>query len=466
MTAATFVGANAGVTGNNASLSPTIHASAVAHDDMYLYASIRNTSATVNTPAGWEVVFADGNVALFYREHSGSESAPTVSFTGGAAGDDTLAQIAVLRNAVPAGTTLGVFTGQSNTSAQNIALPSALTANRNGSVNLMLGWKQDDWTSVATLSGCTEIGETLSTAGNDAAQVWDYRIDTTAAATPAGPFTVTGGASAISKSYLIGLAQKAALAVTPQDSYPPRNLISVTNLIVGDSVSIYRQVLGVRTLVRAASDTSVTDTSFLRVDAEFPFGVPVSYVADVNGVEYTTSAVTYDLPGGNVALSDAISGGSAEVIIGEWPEKDYAKPFTGFQVAGRNIVVSNELGQFTGTVTLLTTTQSQRENVENLLATATGGIIQVRTADAVTYDDVDGYLSVTGYRKRRVTDNYADKERLFDLDVLEVDGWPATQEATGFTLQDIADFYGVNGTLADIDSDFTSLLGIALGDFS
>lgn len=464
MTAGTFVGANAGVSGNNASLSPTIHSSAAAGDLMLLFATIRNTAGAVVTPSGWLEAEGDINTALFYKFHSGSESAPTVTFTGGSAGDDTLAQIAVFRGFVPSLDQLDASV--SNASAQNIAIPATATPSRDGSLVIVFGYKQDDWTSVATLTSMTEIGETTSTAGSDAGQVWDYWIQTTAAGTPAGPFTVTGGASATSKALFTSFDQAAAIAVTQQDSFPPRNLVSVTNLIVGDSVAIYREVGGERTLLRAGSDDSVDDTSFLRVDAELPFGVPVTYVASVNGYEYTAGPTTYSLPGSKVALSDAISGASAEVVILAWPEKDYARPSTVFQVAGRNIVDLGDVAQFTGPATFFTETQSARENLESLLTTATEGVVQVRTADSLTYDDVDCYVAVTGYRKRRFSQDGSDKRRTFDVDLAEVDGWATDLEAGGFTLQDIADFYGVDGILTDIDSDFTSLLDIALADFS
>jgi hypothetical protein len=70
-------------------------------------------------------------------------------------------------------------------------------------VVLVLGWKQDDWTSVATLSGLTEIGDVPSTDGNDQGLIWDYVIQTNPALVDLGSFVVTGGASAISKSAVV-----------------------------------------------------------------------------------------------------------------------------------------------------------------------------------------------------------------------------------------------------------------------
>ena len=72
---------------------------------------------------------------------------------------------------------------------------------------MLFGWKQDDWTSVATVSGFTEIDEPDTTTGDDQGIVWDYRIDTTPdLVTPGASFVVTGGASAISRSAVAYLA--------------------------------------------------------------------------------------------------------------------------------------------------------------------------------------------------------------------------------------------------------------------
>jgi hypothetical protein len=462
MTAITFVGANAGVTGNNASLSPTIHASAAAGDTILLFASIRNTAATVVKPVGYEPLLAAGHVGLFWKTHSGSESAPTVTFTGGAAGDDTLAQIAVTRTVKPylrLGPNLS-----SNASAQDIVLPAPATPGRAGSLMLALGWKQDDWTSVATLASMTEIADTVfSIAGNDAAQVWDYWIQTTAAASPAGPFVVTGGAAAISKAWILALDQAAAITAVAQDVYPPRVLISVTNLIIGDAVTVYRVVGGVRTALRAGSTASTADVAFLVIDAELPFGVPVSYVAVVSGAEYATSPVTYTLPGGKVALSDAITGEAAEAVIMAWPEKAYTRPSTTFKVGGRNVVVSGDLGQFEGTIELYVETTSSRDNLAQLLTNATEATVQIRQPGG--YDGVDSYVAVIGVTERRFSQDGSDQRRILAVQAVEVEGWAPALQAAGFSYADLEAAY-TGLTYADLAGDYTTYLDLAQADLS
>lgn len=403
-----------------------------------------------------------------------------------------------------------------------------------------------------------------------------------------------------------------------QDEYPPRVLLSLTGLTVGDSVELFRVVGGVRTAIRAGSDDAVTDTSFLRIDAELPFGVPVTYLALVNGEDYvydttrntfdataeswagegttavarvtspvhdgagslratktmssgldsirfndnqgtrdisaagptlaawtlvpadaagtawharlelqdnafawnagtevaltpgtwtlisytppaglmancrsiglqfratgvnasqsvyidtvmqgtsplTTAAVTYVLPGGKVALSDAIAGDAAEVVILAWDEKDHDRDSTLFRVGGRNVAVVGDLGMFTSTIEFYVENTSSRDNLADLLASATEGVVQIRQPGG--YDGVDSYLSILGAAERRFSQDGSDPRRIFAVRVAEVEAWGPTLEAAGFTLQDIADAYeGL--TLADIDDDYATLLLLAQGDFS
>lgn len=213
-TAATFVGVGTVAHANNASVTPTIHASSATNDLMLIFAAIRNSGAGVpDTPSGWTrlpVFLAADNCQLFAKVHDGSESDPTVTFTGGVANADTSAQIITLRGTPTTLTDLAdvvvaTSASQLNGSAQNINYPG-LHPHRDGCIVLALGWKQDDWTSVATLSGFTEIGEPDTTTGNDQGIVWDYAIQTTATAVLPGSFVVTGGASAISRAALVAIA--------------------------------------------------------------------------------------------------------------------------------------------------------------------------------------------------------------------------------------------------------------------
>jgi hypothetical protein len=92
-----------------------------------------------------------------------------------------------------------------NSSAQNIAYPGLAAPSASGCAVVVAGWKQDDWTSVATLAGMSEIGEGASTVGDDAGIVWDYLIQAAASTVGSGSFAVTGGAVAISRALALVL---------------------------------------------------------------------------------------------------------------------------------------------------------------------------------------------------------------------------------------------------------------------
>lgn len=471
----TFVAAGAASTGNNASLAPAAPAGLAVGDLVIIHASIRNTgTGTVNTPTGWTLIRAQGSSALIGRFHPSGGAMPTVTFAGGVANADTIARAFAFRGVSTDALTASTTSGQANVSAANLAYP-ALNVPGNGHAVVLSAWKQDDATAYSTPATFTAIGLTSTTTGDDASQADYYVIQTTEADVSSGTITVTGGAAAVSSAQLLALKPAAAIAAAEQDSYPPRVQVSVTGLTIGDDVALYRVVDGERTLVRGATSDAVTDPAYVVVDAEIPFGVPVSYVAVVEGqVEYATAAVTYELPGGTVVLSDAITGQAAEVIIGAAGEQAFNRDSARFRVAGRNVVVSGPPGQAEGTYELLTLTTSQHNTLMTLLATATAGVVQIRqpgysevTGDP--YDGVDAYLAVDRVVVRRFSQDGSDPRRLTTIDYAETDGWAAALEARGFTLEDISDYLGASSDLDDLDDFFGgtgTLLSIALADWT
>lgn len=237
-----FVAAGAVDHDVNASVVPTLPGHA-AGDSLYVLAAIRNSGAGVpfTASSGWErlAVFpTDSNVQLFGKTaRSAAESDPTIQFTGGVANADTSAQAFRAR-----GTTLDIIAAaaQLNASTQHIDYP-ALTLpdgllNRVSVFILYLGWKQDDWTSVATISGgAAEIGEPDTTTGDDQGIVWDRLLQTTAANIPAGSFTVTGGAAAISRGAVV------AFYVVEQNLTVTRGVNGVAlDFTHGDTVDLWR----------------------------------------------------------------------------------------------------------------------------------------------------------------------------------------------------------------------------------
>jgi hypothetical protein len=196
-----FVAAGTGTNGNNTSRTPALPAGWAVGDLLLIYATARSSpDHRAVAPDGYLTLLQDRNIALFGKLAEASESAPVVTYVGGVTNSDTIAQMAAFRGVAP-----GVMASASqlNTSAQDVACP-ALTVPQPALI-LYLGWRQDDWTSVATLPGATEVGSRSGTLGDDAAQVWDYTIQTSQANISAGSLLVTGGAAAISRGAVVAL---------------------------------------------------------------------------------------------------------------------------------------------------------------------------------------------------------------------------------------------------------------------
>lgn len=198
-----YVAAGTAQTGNNASLTPPHPAGLATGDFKLILASIRNSgTGTVNTPAGWTQVATSGNFTLLGKAHAPGDVAPLVTFAGGAAGEDTLAQMIAIRGAQNFANVIRTIL---NGSAQDI-LPPGSAVFQTACLFLTCVWKQDDYTSTSTPPSGTKIAEVTSIAGNDAGMSWSYNLSGTGNVgvtyTP-GTITVTGGAAAISRAMVV-----------------------------------------------------------------------------------------------------------------------------------------------------------------------------------------------------------------------------------------------------------------------
>lgn len=259
-----------------------------------------------------------------------------------------------------------------------------------------------------------------------------------------------------------------SLAATEQDVYPPRVLLSLTGLTVSDAVRLYREVAGTREEVRGAGFLVATDTSVVVVDAELPFGVPVTYVAEVNETEYPAGPYTFNLADGATSskpvLTDAITALAAEAVIVAWPGKKTDRDAVVLRLAtGKNAAVVGPAGQFVSTLELFTESQAARDNLVDVLQLATAGTVQLRQGGG--YAGVDSYLAVLSYDERRFSQDGTDARRLWTLDVAEVDPWAEGLEARGYTLQDVGDAY-TGLTMANYGSDYATILAAAQADYS
>lgn len=255
-----------------------------------------------------------------------------------------------------------------------------------------------------------------------------------------------------------------AITAAVQNVYPPRVAVGVTGLTVGDDLIVYREVADVRTAVRAGSVESIADTAFVVYDAEQPFGVAVAYVAVVNGTdEYATSPATYALPGGKVALTDAITGLAAEVVIGAADTRTRTRDSTRFKVGPRNVVVSAPLPPAEGAYELFVATTSARDNLMFLLEQATAGVVQIRQPGG--YDGIDAYLAVDRVSEKRFSQDGSDQRRLVTIEWAEVEAWPAELAAMGFTYGEWATYY-TGLTYGDAANDWSTYLDAMQGDIS
>lgn len=218
--ASAYVTGGPASTGVNTSRTPTMPLGIQADDLVLVSASIRNTDGVPNVPSGYTTLIDAGNQKLFGRIVTGAEAAPTVTFTGGVANADTLAQTAAFRRL---SLDVGSVATQANTSQQNIPTP-ALTVPADRMTLIRMLWKQDDWTAItAGVAGFIAImaNGAVSTTGDDAAQSWSYNIQTDRADVATSTANATGGAAALSRASLISLYHADLLLTTEIESITP-----------------------------------------------------------------------------------------------------------------------------------------------------------------------------------------------------------------------------------------------------
>jgi hypothetical protein len=246
--------------------------------------------------------------------------------------------------------------------------------------------------------------------------------------------------------------------------WPPRKELTVAGLSGASFVQINRIVGGARTAVRGADDVFVGTTTLVLVDAELPFGVPVTYeLIEADVVQDTDGPSTTTLPGGKVALTDAITALSAEVVVLAHDDLLQDASATVFAVDGRNYVVTDPLAEWTATWEFYTETTTAKEDLDILLEQCTTGIFQMRQPGG--YDGVDAYVAPLQVNTRRFSQDGSDERRVTAVRLAQCSGWAPQLEARGFTLGDIGAAY-TGQTLTDLAADYASLLLLAQGDFS
>lgn len=258
-----FIGAGAFATGDNASLNPALPVGWNAGDMLFTVASIRSSgTGTVNTPSGWTALVTSGNLVLLGRVAQAADTAPTITFSSGSAGDTTMAQCFAFSGLHPdTAAVVANSATQLNGSAQNIARP-ALTVPNDNCLILLIWWKQDDSTTVTNdISFYGGPADGSTTTGNDASTGVDYMIQPGSASNySSGTLTVTGGASAISRCMMLALSSAVGPVWTTDSTDYPISL----------------EVGGIEVVATACSDTTSPQTMTIQsAPLARPAGVPV-----------------------------------------------------------------------------------------------------------------------------------------------------------------------------------------------
>jgi hypothetical protein len=239
---------------DNTTVAPALPAGLTADigQSVFLWCAVRNTAASVigTPPAGWTRITPDTltHAALYHRYYTAGMAAPTVTPTGGAAGDTVSGVTFAYTNTTPVldstdnGTDrVGGYAQSDNASAQNIAWPglTVRTIRSRGlreqnCLQLMLLWKQDDYTSIAEPAGWTEIVEASTVTGNDQGLYVAAKVAVNPTAVTAGSAVVTGGLAAVSKGIIVVLRPAQAATIV-------RGIAGVaTSHTAGDPVHTWR----------------------------------------------------------------------------------------------------------------------------------------------------------------------------------------------------------------------------------
>jgi len=414
-------------------------------------------------------------LTFFARVLVGGDANPTTAIPSGSSGSLIAGRIVSLSRTAGTGWRWAASFGDDQTSGTGFSAVGATALTWKAGDLAVVGYgvasNADSYTAEAiTAAGIvfgtvTERADAAVTTGNGTTIALATGTVSSGAATVAPTMAATLGSASIGIAGVVRVREaSSALAAAAQSVFPPRNLISATGLTGDDivTISLLRQSGSDLEPVRAASSIDVTgQASFLRVDAEQPFGVSVTYSAvltDVNGVQWSITSAGITSTVASDVVSDAIRGVGAAVKIETPLEFKRDRDATSFNVNGRIIVQGRPRSSPSATFTVRTETDDAGDALNELLDNATEGVVLIRKQVSLTRLDgpwalLDDTESPTWY----------DSYRWFALNVVKADSWPDAMEAAGFTLQDIADNYS---TLSDIAAAFpTTLLTIAQFDF-
>ena len=221
--AITFVGAGAGAAAGTGDITPALPGGFAADDLLLVAVYARVAGITIAQPSGWSTAYDEapgggGHLSLFYKIAAGGDSDPLIDQSGT---NSIVAQCAAFRgiDLVTPFDSHGTLRNYTASDLVDIGPITAASASDANGLVIVIGGKQDDFTSVATLSGDSltwnEIGEVPTALGTDAWLVWDYAIWSGGAPTLTDKtFSITGG-TAVPHMGRMSLVNEAAAAGQP-----------------------------------------------------------------------------------------------------------------------------------------------------------------------------------------------------------------------------------------------------------
>lgn len=313
----------------------------------------------------------------------------------------------------------------------------------------------------------------ISTEESDAAAIpadgqwWGISADFTA---PAGAVTAqvdivytASASSSVMQLDIVSLRQ--VLPLTSVEAEDERGSVTLTlrELDPGDTITVYRETGGQRTLVRGPDGlldgASVTSELLVFEDYEAPLGVEVRYRIELRGPGVTTpdtrtsSLVTLD-PGDTnlVWLKDpGAPHRNLRVMVQRAPDWDRPIEQAAHRVAGRRnpVVLSSVRGGLQGELAIWTRDDDERAALHWLLDS--GAVLLWQAAPGHGVDDV--YVSVGAVTEARTTSYALEPWRAWSLALTEVD-MPTTVgvgSTAGRSWQDVLSGYD---TWADVESAY------------
>jgi hypothetical protein len=201
-----FIANGAISAGDNVNRNPGLPAGRANGDLLIVSASARGAGA-LGISAGWtqrgpfvHPTSGINRMVLFWRIVDGTEIVPTVTYTGGVAGDSVVTQMHCLRD-VAADPWVQQDAPRS-WGAQTALGPIGGLGIEPGNAYLVFAHRADDWASVPLLSGdgldWVSIGEPDTSVGNDAGHVLEMGVNNTASRIVVTPKTMepVGGLAA------------------------------------------------------------------------------------------------------------------------------------------------------------------------------------------------------------------------------------------------------------------------------